>query len=239
MEFDDVITPVVAAHQVRLRAAAHPPDMLYRQHHGDECYRAPLRAARANSEVGTVDSIVIDGQSIRRLPMGYGRSRTPRSLRRQRWPMRQVPHAPARIRRLVDGTQTGQTDFALSGPRDWRRSSAFLLARRALADDFFFELLGRGAFFLGRAFGAACARFRLGFRFGCAGLRGLGFGAEGAGAAGTPGRSTMVTSSSVSSMRPSSFRRLRLLRTGSTRSRRHYLVARPSFLRRSAALRSG
>jgi hypothetical protein len=37
-----VITPVVAAHQVRLRTSAHPSDVLYGNHHSEACYRASL-----------------------------------------------------------------------------------------------------------------------------------------------------------------------------------------------------
>jgi hypothetical protein len=37
LEFYDVTGAVIAAHQVRLRAAAHATDMLYRQRHGSAC----------------------------------------------------------------------------------------------------------------------------------------------------------------------------------------------------------
>ena len=37
LELDDVLAAVIAAHQVRLRAAAHATDVLYRQQHGKEC----------------------------------------------------------------------------------------------------------------------------------------------------------------------------------------------------------
>jgi hypothetical protein len=42
LEFDDVIAPVVASHQVGLRTPAHPPDVLYGKHHGEACYLASL-----------------------------------------------------------------------------------------------------------------------------------------------------------------------------------------------------
>jgi hypothetical protein len=34
LEFDDVVAIVITAHQMGLRAASHPPDMLDRQSHG-------------------------------------------------------------------------------------------------------------------------------------------------------------------------------------------------------------
>lgn len=42
LKFNDVITPVVAAHQVRLRTSAHSSYVLYGKHHSEACYRAPL-----------------------------------------------------------------------------------------------------------------------------------------------------------------------------------------------------
>ena len=40
LEFYDVAGAVIAAHQVRLRAAAHATDVLYCQRHGSACYAA-------------------------------------------------------------------------------------------------------------------------------------------------------------------------------------------------------
>ena len=51
LEFDDVVSAVVAAHQVGLRAAPHPADMLDGKHHGGALTDLPacgMLCARAN-----------------------------------------------------------------------------------------------------------------------------------------------------------------------------------------------
>ena len=50
LELDDVVSAVVAAHQVRLRSASHPAYVFDGKHHGGACYSSTLCAASALCE---------------------------------------------------------------------------------------------------------------------------------------------------------------------------------------------
>src|ERR1700732_2334772 len=170
LEFDDVVTIVVAPHQMGLCATPHPPDVFNGEPHGRMLASAGLRGKRI----------------VPLREAGGARWETHKKFRtvQIRGPGAKPAKSPEELSRAI-----GCADCSCV-----KEDQRFLLF---FPDFFFFAFLAAAlAFFFGLGFFPAGFFPRFTGAFLAAGLRAA---VRGCGAAATPGRSEMTNSSSLSS----------------------------------------